>query len=120
MRCPLYYWASGMLTTTLFFLLLYAGPYILPHPILVMGSGGVLVGVLAWRLSLWNWDRDADLHKLALAAGGLSFFTLLAPLSELDQSRQDNPIGMTLVGLAFLTGILLMSRQVERRQKNQS
>jgi len=40
------------------------------------------------------------MHRLALAAGGLTFFIVLAPLQELDAARADDTSGMALVGLA--------------------
>lgn len=56
-----------------------------------------------------DWD---DAHRLALAGGALSFFILLAPLQELDQTRPDNTAGMALVGLAFALLLAWLWRRV--------
>jgi hypothetical protein len=53
-------------------------------------------------------------QQLALASGALGFFVLLSPLQELDPTRTDNPVGMSLVGLGasiFLAWLILRLRR---------
>jgi hypothetical protein len=80
---------------------------------LALVGGGYLCLRLAWRASGGgNWD---DRGRFALAAGVLSFFVLLAPLTENDPSRLDNPAGMTLVALFTLVILVLMRRHIHQR-----
>lgn len=95
-----------------FFLNFWALPHIVPVPIFVMLSGGLLTAGFAFYLARLDWGHDDKLHQWAVAAGIMSFLILLAPLQELDQSRTDNPRGMALVGLAFLLGLLWLGRRI--------
>jgi hypothetical protein len=76
-----------------------------------------MAAVGAWRLIRWGSGEGAwdDRGRLALAAGGLSVFILLAFLAEGDPSRVDNPAGMSLVGLAAVAGLLLLYLRIRRR-----
>lgn len=58
-----------------------------------------------------------DRERLALVSGSLTFFILLAPLSEHDPSRADNPAGMTLVALGALVFLLWLNIRVRRRPR---
>ncbi len=60
-----------------------------------------------------TWD---DKGRFALAAGALSFFILLAPLSENDPSRLDNPAGMTVVALLTLVALVILRWHIHRRE----
>jgi hypothetical protein len=51
---------------------------------------------------------------LAVVLGALTFFILFAPLQEFDKARPDNTTGMTLVGLAFIIGLIWLHRRIER------
>lgn len=98
-----------------FFLCLWALPSLGMPPvvtILILCAGSYLVLRLAWHAAGGGgWD---DRGRFALAAGALSFFILLAPLSENYPSRLDNPAGMTLVALLALIGLLLVRRRIHR------
>jgi hypothetical protein len=61
----------------------------------------------------------SDEEKLALVSGALTFFILLAPISEFDYSRPDNPAGMTLVGLAALFFLLWLRHKTRRRVRGE-
>jgi len=80
----------------------------------------VLIVLVAWgvhRLSCGGaWT---DQHRLALVGGALMFFVLLAPLQELDTTRTDNPVGMTLVGLTTLLFLVWLWRRVRGAIKGQ-
>jgi divalent metal cation (Fe/Co/Zn/Cd) transporter len=53
-------------------------------------------------------------------SGALTFFILLAPLSELDATRPDNTAGMALVGLAAAVFLFWLRRKVRRRLSDKS
>jgi len=113
---PLYFWVVSLLGTLGFFLIFWALPFFLP-PLLVMLLGALLVLGFATFLKRYKWNESSDLHSFALISGGLTFFILLAPLQELDKTRTDNPQGMGLVGLAFLVGLLLLRRRIQRQAR---
>jgi peptidoglycan/LPS O-acetylase OafA/YrhL len=70
---------------------------------------------VAWRASGGgHWD---DRGRFAIATGALSFFVLLAPLTENDPSRLDNPAGMTLVALFTFVALVLIRRRIHRREQ---
>jgi predicted transporter len=59
------------------------------------------------------------MHKFALLSGVLVFFIVFAPLQELDKGRLDNTSGMTLVGLAFLLGLLMLKRHIKKHMQSE-
>ena len=61
----------------------------------------------------------SDEEKLALVSGALTFFIALAPLSEFDASRPDNPTGMTVVGLVALIFLIWLRRKTRRRMRGE-
>ncbi len=107
-------WIIGLASTAAFFLIFGLGPHLFAHPIIVMLLGiALLFGMLKF-LSRFNWKSPkSSLNLLAIVAGALSFLIILTPLQELDAARQDNPAGMTLVGLAAIIGLLLLKRKVK-------
>jgi len=114
LRRSIFFWATGFLATVTFFPTFWLLPHLLSIPIAIMFLGALLVLVIATFLKHFNWKEPSGLHQLALISGGLTFFILLAPIQELDKTRTDNPQGMSLVALAFLTGLLLLRRQIKR------
>jgi hypothetical protein len=116
---PMLLWAVGFLGTLAFFITFLAGPH-LTSPLIVMTLGVLLVVGIVRLLKRFDWNLSNDLHQLALVGGGLSFLIVLAPLQELDKTRADNPMGMSLVGLAFLIGLVLFGRQVKRRMNGKN
>ncbi len=105
----------GFFSTVAFFLCMWALPSLEMHPvvtILILCAGSYLVLRLAWHAAGGGgWD---DRGRFALVSGALSFFILLAPLSENDPSRLDNPAGMTLVALITVICLLLLRRRINR------
>ncbi|NWG11120.1 hypothetical protein HXY33_05145 [Candidatus Bathyarchaeota archaeon] len=105
-------WAIG--TVASFALLL--GFYLI-HALIPLWQIGILFGptlvLLFWKLlTRYEWKKPNEKHRFALASGALTYFIVFAPLQELDKSRTDNPVGMSLVGLAFLIGLVLLGRHV--------
>jgi hypothetical protein len=103
-----------------FFICSWALPEWGIHPLgtsLALIGGGYLYLRIAWRASGGGgWD---DRERFALAAGVLSFFVLLAPLTENDPSRLDNPAGMTVVALFTFVALVLMGRRIHGRGQAQ-
>jgi hypothetical protein len=114
---PIWLGALGFAGTTGFFLCSWALPeWNLPPWLtcLALLGGSYFYLRLAWRASGGgSWD---DRDRFALSAGVLSFFILLAPLSENDPSRLDNPAGMTIVALFALLGLVLLRSRIHRRE----
>ena len=109
---------AGLAATVIFFLISWGvGPAIRFWP----ASIALLLGFVAfagWRVRRWagqaGWWAE---HRLALAAGVMSFFILLAPLLEAGASKAGkNASGMTPMALVWLVGLILLSRAVGRRQ----
>lgn len=111
---PLLLWATGFLGRLAFFAVFWIGPN-LTSPLVVIVLGVLLVVSVVKLVKGFDWNLPNDLHQLALVSGALSFFIMIAPLQELDKTRTDNPVGMSLVGLAFLLGLVLFRRQIKRR-----
>lgn len=110
------FFATGLLGTIVFFLVFWALPNF-SSPVGVMLLGGLLVFGFAKFLKRLKLKGCNDIHQFALISGGLMFFIFLAPLQELDPTRTDNPQGMSLVGLTFLVGLLLLGWRIRRRTR---
>jgi len=117
LRRPAHFLVAGFLGTMGFFIIFWALPFLLPSPVIVMLFGLLLVFGFASFLQRYDWGEKSDLHRLALASGGLLFFILLAPLQELNETGVDNPRGMGLVGLASLVGLILLGWYTKRRSQ---
>lgn len=91
------------------------GPYMIPHPLLLMILGLVLVYMVASFLRRYKWNDKTLYHKFALTAGALGFLIALTPLQELDSTRPDNPRGMLIVGIVALAMLLLLARRLKRK-----
>ena len=115
---PIWLGVLGFTGITAFFVCSWALPeWGLPpvFTILALIGGSYLAMRMAWRASGGgHWD---DRGRFALAAGVLAFFILLAPLSENDPSRLDDPSGMTLVVLVAIACLLLLRQRIIRRRK---
>lgn len=114
---PALLWIIGFFGTLAFFAVFWIGPH-LASPLIVMVLGLALVVSMLRFIKHFNWNNPNDMHQLALVSGALSFFILVAPLQELDKTRADNPAGMSLVGLAFLVGLVLFGHQIKRRTQS--
>ncbi|MFQ5837896.1 MAG: hypothetical protein ACE5HJ_03845 [Thermoplasmata archaeon] len=114
---PAFWWAFGIGGSLLFFGGLYLAPIIIPHPLIVILLSAAFILLYGDRLRRYAWRREGARPRLALAAGGLSLFILIAPLQELDASRPDNTQGMSLVGLGFALLLVLLWRRVSLSQQ---
>lgn len=95
----------------------FFGLWVLPNLAIPVGLtlffALVLAGVTAWAVrSLSRGGAWRDEHRLALVAGALMFFVLIAPIQELDPARMDNTKGMGAVGLLTLFGLIWLWRRV--------
>ncbi len=105
----------SFLATLCFFMFLYAGPFLMPFPIIIMLTVVVFASLVGMLLADFSSRGLDDLQQFALATGALGFLIVLAPLQELDKARTDNPAGMGIVGLAFLLFLVLLGYQTRRR-----
>jgi hypothetical protein len=101
---PIHFWLLGLLSTLAFFFTLWVVPSTGIHPLASILISLLLAGSVTarWLRMSGNALAWGNPHRFALVAGGLSFYILLSPIIEFDQTRTDDPRGMTLVGLAML------------------
>ena len=85
-------------------------------PVLVVLLGAVTVIGLIVFLVGYDWNQAIPMHRFGLAAGALALLILFAFFQELDASRLDDTSGMSLVGLAFLIGLLLLRRKIRKEE----
>ncbi|HEY45107.1 MAG TPA: hypothetical protein G4O11_14100, partial [Anaerolineae bacterium] len=112
---PLWFGLIGFASTLVFFFMHWILPEIgVPVPLTMLAAVLLvwMVVIVVRRMSGEGGWSDED--KLALVSGALTFFILLAPISELDVSRQDNPTGMTLVGLVAFFFLIGLRRKTRR------
>jgi len=114
---PFTMWGLGTSATFAFFLGFFLIPSLVPSWPLGMLFGPALVIFYVMLLRRYDWKMPYEKQLFALISGGLTYFLVLAPLQELDKTRTDNTAGMSLVGLAFLVGLILLGRTVWGRNK---
>lgn len=117
-RHPFWFWLTGFLGTIAFFIVFAGLPHTTLPPYLTILTGFGLVALLIWLVMHMSSNGAAwtDMHRLAVAAGPLSLFILFSPIQESDISRQDNPAGMTVVGLATLIFLIWLWWWVRKSQ----
>ncbi len=117
-----FYWLAGFLLTVAFFLCAWAIPATPVPPVLdillILLLGGIALGIVyrSYRHGL----RFTDSRKLALAAGGLTFFLLLTPILAQrgsDPNTGESFAGMGCVGLIAAGLLLLLILAVRRRER---
>lgn len=121
LRGPGWFCLVGFAGALLFFLLSWVIPNTVIPPVVNITLILLWVSLLTSRLArpLMTKDGSEHLRALAMAAGGLGFFILLAPLAELDPTRPDDTTGMALVGLVSLVLLVMLYRRTRRRVRDQ-
>ena len=109
---PALMWAVGTVATFAFFIGFWSMPALILWWSLGALLGPVLILLFSKVLVSYDWSEPCEKHRFALLSGALTFFIVFAPLQELDKTRTDNPVGMGLVGLAFLVGLVLLGIRV--------
>jgi hypothetical protein len=104
---------AGLAGSTAFFLIFWVGPYIFVSPIIVMTIGVTLVFGMLKFTNGFEWNASPPLDRLAIVAGALSFFIILAPFQESAAIAKGTATGMSLVGFAAIVGILLLKRRLK-------
>lgn len=87
-----------------------------PVFVILLGAATIL-GVIRLLIG-YDWRQGTPMHRYGLAAGALSLFIVFSFFQELDTARLDDTSGMSLVGLAFLIGLLLLRRMLGRELEN--
>ncbi|MDD1776261.1 MAG: hypothetical protein LUP94_02785 [Candidatus Methanomethylicus sp.] len=106
----------GLIFGTLFFILDFAGPYLLRNPILVMVAVFLFIYIIWHLIKRYDWDSAGSaMGRWSIVAGCLSFMITLAFLQELDTSRLDNTSFMALTGLVAAILLLLLRGYIKRR-----
>lgn len=115
---PGWFVLAAFIATMLFFITAWALPTLSISPIIpilmliLLPLGG---GVLIWRMT--GRGNGSPVQLGFLASGALLFFIMLAPLSEQDQTRMDDPSGMSLVALVGLILLIAFNWRMIRQEK---
>lgn len=117
---PFIMWGLGTIATFAFFLGFFLISSLIPFWPLGILFGPALVLFYVLLLKQYDWKVAHEKHLFALVSGGLTYFLVFAPLQELDKTRTDNTAGMSLVGLAFFIGLVLLRRKVWSRTKKEA
>ena len=83
-------------------------------PVFVILLGAATVIGLIMFLAGYDWNHSTAMHRYGIVVGALALLILFAFFQELDASRLDDTSGMSLVGFAFLIGLLLLKRKLEK------
>lgn len=110
-RLPLM-WTIGAVGTFAFFFGFWLIPVLIPLWPIGIFFGPALIWLYVKLLKSYEWKESSRKHLFVLVSGALAFFMVFAPLQEFDATRTDNPVGMSLVGLAFLVGLFLLGKRI--------
>lgn len=115
MRSPRYYAVICFLGAFVCGVIFWVLPNILTFslgPLLVNVLGTVFLLGFFRHLVSFDWGSSSPLHRHGLVFGSLFVFILFSVLQEFDGSRLDDTTGMSLVGLSFLIGLVLLRRRI--------
>ena len=118
MKTPRYYAVICFLGAILCGVFFWVLPNILAFslgPLLVSVGGTVFLFGFFRHLVGFNWGSSTPLHRHGLVFGSLFVFILFSVLQEFDGSRLDDTSGMSLVGLSFFVGLLLLRRRIVKQ-----
>ena len=115
MRRPIFYalvtLAGAIACGAIFWVLPNALAFPLAPVLVTLLGASTVVGLIVF-LAGYDWNRATAMHRYGIVAGSLALFIPFALLQELDASRLDDASGMSLVGLSFLIGLLLLRRKL--------
>ncbi len=104
--------AVGLIGATSFFLLYWAGPYIVGNPVAIMALGMTQVFIIGRLLRRFDWSPHVrELNLLTVTAGALSFLVVLDFLQE----TRPGMTGMALVGISVIAGLFILRRKIRAR-----
>lgn len=115
LKSPRYYAVISVLCAVACGVIFWVLPNILTFsmgPLLVIFIGVVFILGFFKYLIGFDWGNSSPLHRHALVFGSLFVFMLFSVLQEFDASRFDDTTGMSLVGLSFLLGLILLRRRI--------
>ncbi len=115
---PYIFGALGFLATLIFFIVSRILPHtFIPAPALIfcMIALAFYAGKTVLEMS-GNATRWGTEHQLALAAGALAFYIVLAPLQEWFPGER-NTAGMTMVALIASTGLVCLAWLIHVRER---
>jgi hypothetical protein len=112
------FWLA-FLWAVMWFVALWVMPATVNNPVVTLTAMAAIAGtgVMLYSRAV---KGPGPRHLLALAAGILFLFILLAPIQEIDKKRKDDTRGMTLVGLVAAVGLAGLRWKIaadERRGK---
>jgi hypothetical protein len=108
---------AALAATVAFFFALWFLPHLVPLALVPALAIAGLVALGVWRVRAWAARRGwGARQRLALAAGAMGFFLLLAPLVEFSvRPPGKNLTGMTAVALLWLAGLIWLARRAKRQ-----
>ncbi len=93
--------------------------FALAPPFVILLGAATILGVIKLLVD-YDWRQGTPMHRYGLTAGVLSLFIVFSFFQELDTTRLDDTSSMSLVGLAFLIGLLLLRRRLDKETENTS
>jgi len=112
---PRVLWLVATVASFAFFLGFYGLPSAVPWQLLML-YGPLLIFLMVRFLKRYDWrERVSDMHVLALTSGALSWMIVFAVLQELDKTRTDTTMGMSIVALASVVGLIWLRFKVKKR-----
>ncbi|MCB2172604.1 hypothetical protein KQH65_07695 [archaeon] len=115
MRSPRYYSVICFLGSIACGMVFWVLPNILTFslgPLLVILIGTLFLLGFFRHLASFDWSNSSPLHRHGLVFGSLFVFIIFSVLQEFDGSRLDDTTGMSLVGVSFFIGLVLLRRRI--------
>jgi len=106
---PVWFGAAGGAFCFLFFLIMYAGPYIVSFPLIPILLEILLTLSVLFFIVKYSGRTKNSYHKLAFAGGLLSFMILIAFVLEIR-----GVLGMSIVGIFFIVFLFCLGKRIKR------